>query len=290
MINKINKHKPINVIYVMGSGRSGSTLLSSMLGTQKNIISAGELYNYNNFFESADHLGRLCSCGEKLYECTFWTGVRRHICDKTGAELLDLKNIEPDIFSSNNYDVYNAIKDISKKNIIVDSSKRHYRLKLLLSSGLFRITIIHLIRDARAYSYSSLVTAREKGKSDMAFYMKLLEWQKKNIGIKAIYGSNPGYIQIRYEDLVADHIGQLSKVLRLCSETLDETRLFDPEASDSHEFSGNRRFITKGLDEIKLDTRYLENLSGAQWAVATSLVAPGLAMFGYPVIRRRAPV
>lgn len=282
--------EPIDIIYIMGSGRSGSTLLSSMLGSQLNIISAGEVYNYKNLFESAVSDKRICSCGEKLDECNYWRKVRQNVVNNTGHELVDLKDTRPEIFKENNFSVFSAIKEISGKSIIVDSSKRHYRLKLLLKSKLFRVVIVHLIRDARAYSYSSLLTARKNGKSDMVFYKKLMEWQKKNLGIKAIYGRKPGYIQMRYEDLVSDHASQLSRVTEAFNLPLDGARLFDPEMNESHVFSGNSRFISKGLDEIKLDTRYLVKLSSSQWLVATALVAPALFMFNYPVFKRSAPV
>ncbi|PCJ88881.1 MAG: hypothetical protein COA54_01230 [Thiotrichaceae bacterium] len=288
--DKINNKEPIDIIYIMGSGRSGSTLLSNMLGTQSDIVCSGEVYNYKNFFESAVSNKRLCSCGEKLDECGYWRSVREKIEAESGNALVDLKDTCLPVFKENNYSLFSAIKDVSNKKIIVDSSKRHYRLKLLLKSRLFRIVIVHLVRDARAYSYSNLLTGREKGKSNIEYYKKLLEWQKKNLGIKAIYGHNSGYIMIRYEDLVMNYTKELSRVMALCNQTFDESRLFDSTIRQSHEFSGNRRFISEGLKKVKLDTRYLESLTQNQWLSGSVLVAPTLAMFGYPVIKRSAPV
>jgi len=284
-----NHQEIIDIIYIMGSGRSGSTLLSNMLGTQAEIVCSGEVYNYKNFFESAVSKARLCSCGEKLNECGYWRTVREKIKAVSGDALVDLKDTHLKTFAENNYTLFSAMKETSNKSIIVDSSKRHYRLKLLLKSKKFRITIVHLVRDARAYSYSNLLTGREKGKSDLEYYKKLLEWQKKNLGIKAIYGRNPGYIMVRYEDLVEDYSKELSRVMAMCNQTYDESRLFDPAIKQSHEFSGNRRFISEGLKTIKLDTRYLDNLTSNQWFSGSAMVAPTLAVFGYPVIRRRAP-
>lgn len=288
--DKTNNKKPIDIIYIMGSGRSGSTLLSNMLGTQSEIVCAGEVYNFKNFFESAVSNNRLCSCGEKLEECDYWQSVRGKIEADGGNALVDLKDTNLSAFKENNYSLFSAMRDTSNKKIIVDSSKRHYRLKLLLKSKLFRVVIVHLVRDARAYSYSSLLTGREKGKSDMEYYKKLLEWQKKNLGIKAIYGRNPGYIMVRYEDLVINYTKELSRVMALCNQTMDESRLFDSTIKQSHEFSGNRRFISEGLKTVKLDTRYLENLTQNQWLSGSVIVAPALSVFGYPVMKRSAPV
>ncbi len=281
--------KVLDIIYIMGSGRSGSTLLSSMLGSQRDIVCAGEVYNYMNFFESAEARSRKCSCGEALLQCDYWQQIRDRLKQQKGTELLDLKDTDRHTFDENNHALLSAIRDVSGKPVIVDSSKRHYRLKLLLKSGLFRVTIVHLIRDARAYAYSSLVTARKNGESDTAYYKKILQWQKKNIGIKAIYGRHPRYVQMRYEDLVRNHEAELERVMRLCDLTLDTGRVFDPSVNQSHEFSGNSGFISKGLDEIKLDTRYLESLSARQWLVSSTLVAPCLTLFGYPVFSRGVP-
>ncbi len=60
------------VLYVVGLGRSGSTILSNSLGQIGDCFSAGEL-NFiwrHNVVEN-----RLCGCGRPFRECPVWTRV-----------------------------------------------------------------------------------------------------------------------------------------------------------------------------------------------------------------------
>ncbi|MGB3634443.1 MAG: hypothetical protein WA982_10425, partial [Rubrobacteraceae bacterium] len=60
------------VLYIVGLGRSGSTILSNSLGQIDGFFSAGEIcYIWRqNFIEN-----RLCGCGQPFDKCPVWTQV-----------------------------------------------------------------------------------------------------------------------------------------------------------------------------------------------------------------------
>lgn len=87
---------PVTVLYIVGSGRSGSTLLDIVLGNHPDIQSTGELTNLTNTGwisqESLRGVAKeklrspLCACGKRIdvsnvpvgvETCPFWSDVRR---------------------------------------------------------------------------------------------------------------------------------------------------------------------------------------------------------------------
>src|SRR3954447_898046 len=74
------------LVYILGTGRCGSTLLDLMLGSHPLIHSTGEL---DYLPEPAWSNGCTCSCGASTLECPFWTGVRQRY--ERAATVKDLR-------------------------------------------------------------------------------------------------------------------------------------------------------------------------------------------------------
>lgn len=60
------------VIYIAGSGRSGSTLLERVLGELPGVVNVGELID---LFRRTAPRGERCGCGRAFADCPFWHGV-----------------------------------------------------------------------------------------------------------------------------------------------------------------------------------------------------------------------
>ena len=60
------------VIYIAGSGRSGSTLLERVLGGMPGAVNVGELID---LFRRTAPLGERCGCGLAFPDCPFWSKV-----------------------------------------------------------------------------------------------------------------------------------------------------------------------------------------------------------------------
>ena len=60
------------VLYIVGCGRSGSTILSRALGEIDGFFGAGEI----RYLWAESHRGtRLCGCGQSLRECPTWSSI-----------------------------------------------------------------------------------------------------------------------------------------------------------------------------------------------------------------------
>src|SRR5215472_10332799 len=66
------------VIYIAGSGRSGSTLLERALGELPGVVNVGELMDL--FRRTVAH-GERCGCGQSFADCPFWAGVGKRAFD-----------------------------------------------------------------------------------------------------------------------------------------------------------------------------------------------------------------
>lgn len=183
----MNSDDKINLVYIASIGRSGSTLLESMLGAHTHVQTMGELHIWPHEIEAGGV--RPCSCGEFVDKCTFWSEMQRRVNplkqpsprlhffrEKHNAgrtlRLQRLKAYKPnaaidakeqrdiDTYGQNNYEIFKHFLDVMKEQLdespawIVDASKDPYRLLWLKRSGLFNIKVIHLVKNPNAFIYS----------------------------------------------------------------------------------------------------------------------------------------
>ena len=177
----------INLIYIASIGRSGSTLLESMLGAHSHIQTMGELHIWPHEIESGGI--RPCSCGQFVDDCTFWSEMRRRVDPVTQPtpglhffrekhnagrtlRLSRLKAFDParqlnakerkeiEIYGQNNYAIFKNFLELMREqqneepDWIVDASKDPYRLLWLIQSGLFNIKVVHMVKNPNAFIYS----------------------------------------------------------------------------------------------------------------------------------------
>jgi hypothetical protein len=62
---------PMNFVYLMGAGRSGTTLLATLLGGHADIASRGELIHLPTMLGENGQ----CSCGAVMSKCPVWHAV-----------------------------------------------------------------------------------------------------------------------------------------------------------------------------------------------------------------------
>lgn len=183
----MNDPAKINLIYIASIGRSGSTLLESMLGAHTRIATMGELHIWPH--ELRQNGVRPCSCGEYVQTCPFWSEMLRRVNPlKQEGPGLDFfrekhnagRTLRPgrlsgfkagktvsaeeasaiQLYGRNNDEVFRTFQDVSEAFLgtrpewIVDASKDPYRLLWLHLSGLFNIKVIHLVKNPRAFVYS----------------------------------------------------------------------------------------------------------------------------------------
>ena len=135
----------VPVLYIGGWGRSGSTLLSHLLGGLDRMVSVGEL---RYLWQAGPAADELCGCGQSFSECPFWQAVGQEafggwenvdVDEVLGLEadvlrhrhipLLALPRLFPeharkvDRYADLTARVYAAILTVSGAEIVVDSTK-----------------------------------------------------------------------------------------------------------------------------------------------------------------------
>jgi hypothetical protein len=243
------------IIYIVGTGRSGSTLLCKTLGSHDDAFAISELQYLKNQMQK----NRLCSCEKRYPDCPFWTEIlsrfpgegipsfnmeidgKRYIKkiktiyggDK--AENLLFKQEEVD----NSIKAYREIFDLSGKDIIIDSGKNVYRA-LVLSRYVrkegWETAFIFLIRDGRSVINSYMKTeGKIKLKNGVesqnypaeTFLRSMWGWLKINVRNRRIFNSTMknGYYHLRYEDFVKDPQETVKDICDFVGMTYNENML-----------------------------------------------------------------
>jgi len=171
----------IKLIYILGTGFSGSTLLSLVLGTQKGVLNLGEVWALENDYVE----NRKCSCGKNVMNCNYWQWIinsyQKFVSDYDQDQIFDFIHGQKDsdfVFNGltlrqrvlhhltldsyllfgrknvhhyryKNYIFFKFILNLfkNKYEYVVDSSKSVDRLMILNTSNLFDIFVIFLTRD-----------------------------------------------------------------------------------------------------------------------------------------------
>lgn len=166
-----------SLIYIAGVGRSGSTLLDTILGEGKNCISIGE---FRQFWKSFILKNGLCTCQKNYKNCIFWKQILRELFGNNEnikniaiyyyklqkiVERIPLINLKKQKEYISKYHkeinevekflrkIYNEIIKFSKAKVIIDSSKMPHWL-IVLKRFVPNLMVIHLVRDPRAVAYS----------------------------------------------------------------------------------------------------------------------------------------
>lgn len=176
----------INLLYVASIGRSGTTLLESMLGAHPALATCGELHLWPHEIRMGGV--RPCGSGQYVQDCPFWTEMRRRVDPLAQpspqldhfrehhdggrtlrvARLSDVRPgpLSPPVadqvrtYGQNNYAIFSAFQQLVEEitgrrpEWIVDASKDPYRLLWLLRSGLFNVKVVHMVKDPRGFAYS----------------------------------------------------------------------------------------------------------------------------------------
>ena len=176
----------INLAYVASIGRSGSTLLESMLGAHSQIATLGEVHLWP--YEILDGGVLPCGSGKYVQEDPFWIEMRRRVTPllqpaprlhffrekhNVGRSLrperlseFGGKPLPPEVaaqvetYGQNNYTLFKTFLDLVEETSgerplwIVDASKDLYRLLWLVRSGLFNVKVLHVVRNPRGFAYS----------------------------------------------------------------------------------------------------------------------------------------
>ncbi len=203
----------ISVIYLLGAGRSGTTLMATVLNNHPDIQTIGEMHQFVEYIKDQKH----CSCGELLYSCQFWTDIIKDLAldpndlEKIQDEIKRIeehKNILKLLLSKNNEEEYLKVQTKIFSSIqkqvphltLLDSSKYIARYLLLKRSDRLHIKGLYVIRDVRGVinSFNKQVQTQRTPISTILYYSlinffgQIVCWLDKDV------------IKVKYEDLIDD--------------------------------------------------------------------------------------
>lgn len=298
---------PVRVVFIAGSGRSGSTLLARLLGSADGAFAAGEV---RFLWERGLLANDRCSCGETFRRCAVWSGVigelertspvpparvlsalaSRTRIRRLPAVLLGRggKALTPEVIE-HLASVYRAIAEVTGASTVVDSSKLPLYGHLLSEVPGIEVEVVHLVRDARAAAYSWRESGSRHGTIEGETAMDTFTVRKSAV-LWALWNALPPllwrtrYHRVRYEDLVDEPravVAELAAALDLGSTDhlfVDERTA---ELGDLHLLAGNPS--RRGPSQVVLtaDDAWRSGLGAADGVQVTALAGPVLAAHGY---------
>lgn len=303
---------PVAVVYLAGPGRSGSTLLEGLLAEQCGGFNVGELAYLWRRGYTADEK---CSCGRSFSSCPFWSKVLEQVfggdqaaLDRTAADFdrlvfdvggslrasLRSKPVSVDddgiaalleVYGA----LYQAIRDVSGAEVIIDSSKFASYGSFLAKSPDIDLRVIQLVRDSRAVAYSwQRPKLRPEAAGSERKYMPTLKphvaartWFADNLAAARLRTRVFHSSLLRYEDFVAR-----PAAIAECLSELGLTGANHPSTLSGHSVSGNpSRMAPRGDRVMKADDEWRQALPAQDRALVTVLTFPLLWRYGYLTMR-----
>lgn len=242
---------PIKLIYVESAGHSGSTLLELLIGGHSQAVTVGAV---KRFATAPD--GR-CSCvARTVWECPFWTRVNDVFTDDMGFSLreIDMFSDDDDTFIAHNRGLLEAVRTVSGKRYIVESSKSHRRLSRLLETAAVDILPVNIIRRPHGVVYSQV-------KKDRNWLQFAINYTREVTRAKRILAAYD-HVAVRYEELASNPAEVVAGIMARAGLEFEDQQL-DWAGRERHNFGGNR--MRRGTDStIRIDDAWQEKLTGLQ--------------------------
>jgi hypothetical protein len=308
----------VKVLYVLGIYRSGTTILSNLLGQLDGFCSVGELRA--TWRELRDPAG-LCGCGELLASCPFWVEVletafgsvsaateqsismkrwqdevlgQTHTWTRLPSVLLrkrlDISSSDPlSRYGATLARLYQAVAEVSRAEVIVDSSKEATDAALVGLLPGVEATFVQIVRDPRGVVNSSL-RRQPDGMDTLSSWRHsaytAMSWTAGNLAGAAVRrnGGAASTMLLRYEDFTAAPVGTLQNIAELMGVQSRVRAEGDTVAvSPPHTVAGNENRFEAGPVRIQQDVQWRTSLHRLNRATVTALCSPLIARYRYPL-------
>ena len=305
------------VLFIAGTGRSGSTLIGSLLGTVRNAVAVGEV---RFLWERGLIANQTCGCGEVFMNCEFWKEVLARVeqrvdgfdperIARTLAKTVRIRRLPGLLYDGADldvmvresiYEVYESISTISGNAVIIDSSKLPTYAMLLAEDARIDLKILHVVRDPRASAWSWM--RGQKGANSAAELQIVDErmdrfsplkssllWSLWNTTAKNVFGSGD-YQLLRYEDFVERPRETIVNTSRFAGLDVRDEIFTDPDKAIlelSHTVAGNPNRFHRGVTRIVSDDEWHSAMPRSSRLLVTAITRPVLRSLGYPTSSAR---
>ena len=311
---KLTDAKDIEIVFVWGWGRSGSTLLTRMLAEVSEFVAVGEV---RDVFLRGIMEDRVCGCGERFSSCDFWQTVGDEAyggwSQLSVPRLKELRSLtdkpwhvpallKPGLRKKTDDAVaeygqllsalYQSIQKITGARYIVDASKiASYGAILQRTEGLSP-RFIHLVRDPRGTLNSWMKQVRMTDDLDRTRYMPrystvfgAARYVGYNAEMHAVGRKSPCML-MKYEDLVIQPEQKMREALKFLgvADDSDLSNFIHPDGVKlgvNHTIAGNPMRHESGLIALRPDESWREKMPKSKQLTIGALTFPLLKKYGY---------
>lgn len=308
----------LKVLSMVGAGRSGTTILASILGEVDGVLGAGEL---RWLWERGVLAGRPCGCGSSPVDCPVWGPVIERAVQRLGGrdaqetaqrivaaqrEVGRRKNL-PRVLASTGGGpsdwpalrlvqeatgaTCEALMHTTGMRTLVDTSKRPIDAAIVASVPGIDHYVLHVVRDPRAVAHSwsrvktftTAGTTRTMGR--LGARSTARRWVTNALAAEALRRRTPRarWHHLRYEDFAVEPRPSVEAILEFLQHAGPPPFLDDETVGlgPNHIVSGNPNRFTTGRVTIRSDEAWrLEMPKPKQRGVALAAF-PLMVRYGY---------
>jgi hypothetical protein len=281
------------VLYIAGSGRSGSTLLERTIAAIPGFTTAGELIDLFR----RDALGERCGCGQPLLQCPLWTAVGERALGSFDPSLLEeMSRLQQQVARQRHLpkllspvrgrafearlvrygavyaEVYRAVAQEAGARVVVDASKWPAQA-LALSLGGVDMRVVHLVRDVLGVAYSlakqDIQRTAALGGTEAMFSepapISAARWLATQSEVDLLQARGIPVARVRYGDFVEAPAAAVARVLRelevaVPAGGLDHIEGRSITLGPSHGLSGNPSRFRHGATVLRSDDAWRQKM------------------------------
>ncbi len=301
------------ILFIGGSGRSGSTLIDLLLNSHSQIQSVGEVHRLNLY---ARENNEPCTCGVPVAQCPFWLEVEQEVRqklawpkDRNPLQETDIMLVPGSIgklatllqkasfiaapipmarwinrtFARPHQQAietavawYDAIRKVTKTRVLIDSTKDARRLKLLYLQAPQQFRLLYMIRDGRA------VTASKIRREGVSMEYAARDWRQAHRKTLLAQRGIPEQqiIRVHYEQLCTDPESTLKRVCAFLGLTY-QPEMLTIKKIEAHNIGGNPMRFRTDEQSIKLDEAWRDQLTPDQLHQFDRVAGPMNRKLGY---------
>ncbi len=291
---------PAPAPFVVGVGRSGTTLLRLMLDAHQQMAVPPETHFIPDVIRAADRGDGPDGVVEVLRSSRRWGDMG--IDDvEIRARFRALPRFDA---TSAARAIYLAYAEGKGKSRWGDKTPKYSLVMGQIEDALPEARFVHLIRDARAVALSRVKMVEGRGEKPPSPGGVAARWAKRIRQARAQGETLGGYLEVRYEDLVTDTEPTLRQVCRFCELEFDPAMLdYHTQASerlseiarDLPDAEGKRKGVVAGEHRLAVHamaseppskeriTSWREEMSTDDQRACEEAAGDLLAELGYPV-------
>jgi hypothetical protein len=303
------------VLLIVGSGRSGSTLLERALGGVPRVTALGEVVH---MWERSVRDDELCACGEHFRECAFWSAVGQRAFGGWGQmdaaelvadrhEVVRTRHVPALLTSSPSRRWHHRREHLTRATtsvlaaaqveagarLLVDSSKMPAYAAMLMS-GDVDLSCVQVVRDPRGVASSLAKTVARPEVTAGGDFMhrtgvveSALWWSAFDLVTTAMQSiARVPFTTVRYEDFVARPAETVQRVLEFAGLTVAPGDLSHIDGDrivlgPNHQVAGNPVRFRTGEVTVRPDDAWRRLMRARDRRVVGALTAGLRHRHGY---------